>query len=127
MKWSTNILILWAGFAYSVAQGLVVELRSSEEYESCDMSNPIKMYTEGLHTIPLEKEGTRYFVSSNSENCKNGLKLHVNVLPKTSLSLSHITPIVQAAGPTTPSPSARYRHNTILGLMLMLFCVGLAY
>lgn len=127
MKWSTNILILWAGFAYSVAQGLVAELRSNEEYESCDMSNPIMMYTEGLHKIPLEKEGTKYFVSTNSENCKNGLKLHVNVLPKTSLSLSHITSGVQAAGPTTPSASARYGYNTILGLMFMLFCLGLAY
>lgn len=129
----TSILwawVTWAGFTYSAAQGLVAELKSREEYESCDVSNPIKMYTEGLHTLPLEREGIRYFASSEPENCKNGLKLHVEVLPKDSPSPSPTTLTVQAAGPTTPSSSASYVHSTTLALMVMLFCVtimGLAY
>lgn len=129
----TSILwawVTWAGFTYSAAQGLVAELKSREEYESCDVSNPIKMYTEGLHTLPLEREGIRYFASSEPKNCKNGLKLHVEVLPKDSPSPSPTTLTVQAAGPTTPSSSASYSHSTTLALMVMLFCVtimGLAY
>ncbi|KAJ1428688.1 Phytocyanin domain [Sesbania bispinosa] len=107
---------------YSVAQGLVAELKSREEYESCDVRNPIKMYTEGLHTIPLEREGIRYFVSSDPHNCKNGLKLHVEVMPKAS----PITLPLQAAGPTAPSASARYAHNSILTLML-IFGVTLGF
>ncbi|XP_057433278.1 mavicyanin-like [Lotus japonicus] len=114
---------------YSAAQGLVAEVKSKEEYEACDVSNPIKMYTDGLHTIPLEREGIRYFVSSEVENCNSGLKLHVEVLPKSKSSspnpITHTqysTPTFLAAEPTSPSASARYAHNTILAFVL-LFCV----
>lgn len=123
--------VKWAGLTYSVAQGLVAELKSKEEYEACDVSNPIKMYTEGLHTIPLESEGMRYFVSSQPENCKNGLKLHIEVLPKgqgiTKKKYSTLSDY-EAAAPTTPSASTRYGHSTVLVLTVM-FCVilGLAY
>lgn len=116
---------------YSVAQGLVAELKSREEYEACNVSNPINVYTEGLHTIPLESEGMRYFVSSEPENCKNGLKLHVEVLPKaderiTEPSTSTLTD--EAVAPTTPSGSPRYAHNTMLKLTVILFLIiGLAY
>ncbi|AES64456.1 putative cupredoxin [Medicago truncatula] len=130
LSWSSGRVFrvgdqIW--FAYSAAQGLVAELKSREEYESCNMSNPIKMYTEGLHTIPLEKEGIRYFVSSDSENCKNGLKLNVEVQPKDSPL--HALPITQTAvadGPTSPSGSTRYGHNVILSLLLCAIMV-LAY
>lgn len=91
------------------------------------MSNPIKMYTEGLHTIPLEKEGIRYFVSSDSQNCKNGLKLNVEVQPKDSpLHALSITQTVVADGPTAPSGSAHYGHNEILSLILCVSVI-LAY
>ncbi|KAI5447102.1 hypothetical protein KIW84_014813 [Lathyrus oleraceus] len=64
LYWSSDRIFrvgdqIW--FTYSAAQGLIAELKSREEYESCNMSNPIMMYTEGLHTVPLEKEGMRYF------------------------------------------------------------------
>ncbi|CAA3023950.1 mavicyanin-like [Olea europaea subsp. europaea] len=68
-------------FTYSVPQENIVELQSLDEFESCDLSNPIKMYTDGLNQIPLETEGNRYFVIGNQENCDNGLKLHVDVKP----------------------------------------------
>jgi hypothetical protein len=86
-----------AGFAYSAAQESVAELKSKEEYESCDMSNPIRTYTDGLDGISLEGEGIRYFASYSPESCKNGLKLHVEVLPEGS-SVS-----AMAAGPTSDS------------------------
>ncbi|KAK7359856.1 hypothetical protein VNO77_01821 [Canavalia gladiata] len=112
---------------YSVAQGLVAELRSREEYEACDVSNPIKMYTDGLHTIPLEREGIRYFVSSETENCKNGLKLHVEVLPEDT-RITNSSPTVAADGPTTPSGSARYGHNSMLMLAVIFgVIIGFAY
>ncbi|XP_027338890.1 mavicyanin-like [Abrus precatorius] len=113
---------------YSVAQGLVAELKSREEYEACDVSNPIKMYTEGLHTIPLERVGIRYFVSSEPENCKNGLKLPVEVQPKATRIINSSTLTDEAAGPAAPSGSARYGRNTML-MLTVIFCViiGLAY
>lgn len=118
-----------AGLTYSVAQGLVAELKSREEYEACNVSNPINVYTEGLHTIPLESEGMRYFVSSEPENCKNGLKLHIEVLPKADERIIESSTLTdEAVAPTTPSGSPRYAHNTMLKLTVILFLIiGLAY
>ncbi|KDP40451.1 hypothetical protein JCGZ_03951 [Jatropha curcas] len=69
-------------FTYSMVHGNIAELKTKEEYESCDVTNPIRMYTDGLDNILLEEEGIRYFVSSNSKSCKKGLKLHVEVMPQ---------------------------------------------
>ncbi|PON91347.1 Phytocyanin domain containing protein [Trema orientale] len=111
-------------FAYSAVQGSVAELGSRKEYEACDVSNPIRMYMDGLDSISLEAEGLRYFVSSNAEHCKNGLKLHVEVLPynysgpgilQVTETDEHQT--VLAAGPT-PSGSAQ------LSSSLLLFAFG---
>ncbi|GER44904.1 small blue copper protein Bcp1 [Striga asiatica] len=57
----------------------IVELESPEDFHSCDLSNPIKLYTDPISQIELKKEGARYFTSANPDNCKNGLKLHVPV------------------------------------------------
>ncbi|KAM6585626.1 hypothetical protein CsatB_012628 [Cannabis sativa] len=117
-------------FAYSAAHGSVAELRSKEEYEACDLSNPIKMYTDGLDTISLEAEGLRYFASSNSEHCKKGLKLHVEVLPyqitgpgilQVTASEEHQTAL--ADGPSTPSASAQSTATTLLIFAAGLLCI----
>ncbi|EEF33956.1 Cucumber peeling cupredoxin, putative [Ricinus communis] len=115
-------------FTYSMVQGRIAELRTKEEYESCDVSNPIRMYTDGLDAISLEQEGIRYFVSSDSNSCKNGLKLHVEVLPhqttdspKVITSEGSVSAI--AAGPT-PSGSAQLGASCVFlmaGLWLSYF------
>lgn len=69
------------GFAYSREKDSIVELGSRMEFESCDIKNPIRMYTSGFDKVVLEGEGARFFVSSKFDNCRNGLKLHVNVMP----------------------------------------------
>lgn len=116
--------IVSTGFTYSAAQGLIAELKSREEFESCNISNPIMMYTEGLHTVPLEKEGMRYFVSTDSQNCNNGLKLHVEVQPKDSGSRAlPVAQTVVADGPAAPSGSARCGYNVILSLLLCVILV----
>jgi len=117
-------------FSYSAAQEKVAELGSKEEYETCDISNPIKMYTDGLNSVRLDGEGSRYFVSGMPESCKNGLKLHVNVLPpqqqqQQQLAESKIptsTKAVLAGSPTYP-PSAT--PELPIGLSTLLL-VGLA-
>ncbi|XP_057819573.1 early nodulin-like protein 19 [Cryptomeria japonica] len=42
---------LW--FAYASSQQSVLELKSREEFENCDVSNPIKLYDGGLDVVPL--------------------------------------------------------------------------
>nr|GMD91746.1 mavicyanin-like [Ipomoea batatas] len=46
-------------FTYSAAEESIAELGSREEFMSCDLSNPITMYTNGIDKIPLDTEGVR--------------------------------------------------------------------
>ncbi|XP_047311338.1 early nodulin-like protein 2 [Impatiens glandulifera] len=125
-------------FAYSVVSESMVELGSKEEYELCDLSNPIRMYTDGLNSVSLEEEGARYFVSGKTESCKNGLKLHVVVEPEQSqkqeegveIATSESSAIMAAAaaadGPT-PSASTHFRaaHTVVMVVVvsiLLLVC-----
>ncbi|CAN1749125.1 Early nodulin-like protein 1, partial [Linum perenne] len=116
---------LSAGFAYSATEGEIYELGSKEEYYTCDSTNPIKMYTDGLNSVHLTGEGVRYFVSSNTSSCKDGLKLHVDVLPReiskgndriatTVLDSDSDSDAVRAPGPVTPSGSARVGVSMVL-------------
>ncbi|KAF5474917.1 hypothetical protein F2P56_006769 [Juglans regia] len=106
-------------FTYSSSRESIAELKSKEEFELCDVSNPIRMYTDGLDSISLEEKGIRYFASSNPESCKNGLKLHVEVLPqgepeipKVATSMGSVLDV--ADGPTIPSSSAHLVGSFIL-------------
>ncbi|CAN0910321.1 FAH [Linum grandiflorum] len=123
-------------FAYSAAEGGVYELRTKEEYYTCDSTNPIKMYTDGLNSVHLTGEGVRYFVSSNTSSCKEGLKLHVEVLPQgiskendqiaTTVSSSSLGYVV-AAGPTAPSGAAHIGGSLLLGVAgFVLWFVGIS-
>ncbi|KAJ6426170.1 hypothetical protein OIU84_026703 [Salix udensis] len=68
-------------FTHSAAQGRIAEVETREEYLACDVSNPIRMYSDDSDGISLDGEGVRYFTNTNSEKCRNGLKLHVEVVP----------------------------------------------
>ncbi|KAK6149689.1 hypothetical protein DH2020_017214 [Rehmannia glutinosa] len=68
-------------FNYAGTEDSIVELEGPEEFQSCNLTNPIRMYTDPVSHVELEKEGTRYFTSGNLDNCKNGLKLPVPVQP----------------------------------------------
>ncbi|CAN6472004.1 unnamed protein product [Victoria cruziana] len=89
-------------FAYSASGENVLELGGREEFESCDLRNPLRMYTDGLDKVRLESEGSRFFVSGQPASCKNGLKLHVNVLPSDEEQKGD-NKLMAAEG---PSPSA---------------------
>ncbi|EPS57437.1 copper binding protein 1, partial [Genlisea aurea] len=58
-------------------EDMIMEVNGPDELESCDVSNPIKMYVD--RRVPLEREGLHYFASGNVENCRSGLKLIVPV------------------------------------------------
>ncbi|XP_057960723.1 mavicyanin-like [Malania oleifera] len=121
-------------FAYSAAQGSVAELQSREEYEACDLSNPIRMYTDGLDSVSLEGEGPRFFASSKPENCRGGLKLHVEVLPTSPKNETQIPGVasseaaavakseVRATAPTTPSGSTRLAGMAYLVVVGIVLC-----
>ncbi|KAM1766414.1 hypothetical protein TB1_005336 [Malus domestica] len=109
--------------AYSTAHGYIAEVKSKEEFESCDVTNPIRMFTDGLDSISMDKEGFRYFASSNVESCKNGLKLHVEVMPQSYQS--ERPALVAANGPTTPSGSAHLTASlVVLSVGLLCYVLG---
>ncbi|XP_070031525.1 early nodulin-like protein 14 isoform X2 [Nicotiana tomentosiformis] len=104
-----------------ISQESVVELRNEEELASCDVTNPIKMYTDGLDKISLEGEGIRYFASGNTESCKNGLKIPVKIQPKEQNVAQNIGSMAVAAGPTLPSASTNLNglsHLLVVGLSI---------
>lgn len=68
---------LW--FAYASGEQSVLELKSREEWEACDFSNPIRLYKGGVDSVPLVDVGSRFFTSGRVEDCRNGMKLHINV------------------------------------------------
>ncbi|GLJ46192.1 hypothetical protein SUGI_0972990 [Cryptomeria japonica] len=68
------------GFAYASSQQSILELKSREEFENCDVSNPIKLYDGGLDVVPLIEMGDRYFTNGNAKDCQCGMKVHINVL-----------------------------------------------
>ncbi|KAA8515585.1 hypothetical protein F0562_018804 [Nyssa sinensis] len=115
-------------FTYRATQDNVVELKSWEEFLSCDLSNPIRMYTEGLDMVPLDGEGIRYFASGKPDSCKKGLKLHVEVQPQgkekkhemQNVAASDKSAVAIAEGPTTPSASPR-----LIEVSYVLLFVGL--
>ncbi|GMJ14551.1 hypothetical protein HRI_005124300 [Hibiscus trionum] len=119
-------------FAYSAAQESIVELKSKDEYESCDVTSPIKMYTDGLDSIELVEEGIRYFVSSKPESCKKGLKLHVEVMPsdtemsEVTVPETFISTVADAVAPTTPSGSVQLYGSFMLLFIGLWLCTSVA-
>ncbi|XP_073030307.1 blue copper protein 1a-like [Primulina eburnea] len=90
-------------FRSLAVEDTIAELQSLEEFMSCDITNPIRMYTDGLNNVTLEKEGTRYFTSGNIKNCKNGMKLPVPVQPEPPTQPEPLPPI-QPEPPLVPTP-----------------------
>jgi hypothetical protein len=81
----------------------VIELNSKEEWEACDVSNPIRVYNGGVDSVPLVHVGTRYFSSRRVEDCQNGMKLHINV---------------DAAPSSSESQTRSESHDGILGNLI---------
>ncbi|PSR98395.1 Uclacyanin 1 like [Actinidia chinensis var. chinensis] len=117
-------------FTYSAAQDKIVEVKSKEEYEACDVSNPIRMYTNGLDSVSLEEERIRYFASGKPENCKNGLKLHVDVQPLAQANHDQHRTVVGSAlavadGPTSPASAHAYGLSYVFFIGLLICYLGL--
>ncbi|RWW63563.1 hypothetical protein BHE74_00029253 [Ensete ventricosum] len=112
------LIVVLAGFAYSAAEESLMELQNKEEYESCDLSNPIRMSVNGLDRVSLDGEGTRYFSSGKLENCRKGLKLHVDVMPGEVMS--------DGVAASAPDSSASSIHLKATYLLWIAIAINLA-
>ncbi|XP_010928884.1 mavicyanin isoform X1 [Elaeis guineensis] len=125
--WSTDRVFrvgdnIW--FTYSASRESIIRLGSKEEFESCELSNPIKMYTSGLDRVRLDGAGALYFSSGKLENCQNGLKLHVQVVPQVEAGgrgKQVMNAQELAAGPE-PSGSTYITSSTLVLIGFALLC-----
>ncbi|XAR65723.1 hypothetical protein NMG60_11009924 [Bertholletia excelsa] len=116
--------IIW--FAYSAAQENLVELGTKEEYDACNVSNPVRTYTNGLDRVPLDREEIRYFASGTPESCKKGLKMHVEVKPWPMLdsrNASNVVAVAATDGPVSPSASTRLSGLSYVLLLGFYFTI----
>ncbi|PIN09138.1 hypothetical protein CDL12_18290 [Handroanthus impetiginosus] len=49
-------------------------------YYHCDLSHPISVFKDGNTVVNLERPGPVYFVSGDTDHCKNGQRLMVEVI-----------------------------------------------
>ncbi|CAO2842458.1 unnamed protein product [Amaranthus hypochondriacus] len=108
---------LWFGYSSGLHNDYVVELKTKEEYESCDVRNPIKMYINGVDKISFEEEGIRYFASANPDKCKKGLKFPVEIKSKSTAEIQSSSSSMKttlALEPTAPSSSTKFCGSTLM-------------
>ncbi|XP_057537454.1 umecyanin-like [Amaranthus tricolor] len=113
---------LWFGYSSGLHNDYVVELKTKEEFESCDVSNPIKMYINGVDKISFEEEGIRYFASANPDKCKKGLKFPVETKSKSTAEIQSSSSMktTLALEPTAPSSSSTKFSGSALMIIAAL-------
>ncbi|KAG4967757.1 hypothetical protein JHK87_033408 [Glycine soja] len=68
-----------ADFKYNKGSDSVVVVKK-EDFDSCNINNPIQKMDGGDSTFQLSNSSLFYFISGNLDNCKNGQKLIVLVM-----------------------------------------------
>ncbi|KAK9664213.1 hypothetical protein RND81_14G026400 [Saponaria officinalis] len=73
-----------------------VLLVTSENYNKCNVNNPIKSLTNEKSEYKFERSGPHFFISGKSDHCNQGQKLVIVVLA--------VRPNKPPPSPTTPAP-----------------------
>ncbi|KAI9391652.1 hypothetical protein POPTR_007G120200v4 [Populus trichocarpa] len=87
--------------------GLVHDVNevSKADYDSCQITSPLKSYSGGTTVIPLSSPGKRYFTCATPGHCAGGMKLEIDSLAtSTPPPASPLTP--PPASPLTPPPAS---------------------
>ncbi|KAL0451453.1 UNVERIFIED_CONTAM: Early nodulin-like protein 1 [Sesamum latifolium] len=86
---------------YDAKSDSVLEV-TENNYRTCNISNPIKSYTDGITKITLNKSGPFFFISGAEGHCQKGQKLEIQVLSAKHRSLGHSP---------APSPAETHHHH----------------
>ncbi|XP_021760622.1 cucumber peeling cupredoxin-like [Chenopodium quinoa] len=117
---------------------------TKKAYNKCNTRSLISLHHQSPVSIPLNKEGIRYFISTLNNDCLNGKKLAINVLqhlpppppatPPPEIAPGSNSPTLPPAVPTIdvvitpPSPSTNSAPSyfgpnvTFLSVMVTLIC-----
>ncbi|XP_009612608.1 uncharacterized protein LOC107807716 [Nicotiana tabacum] len=90
---------------FSYAPSHTVLEVTKAQYDSCDNTNPIAIYSGGMTVITLASVGKRYFICGTGGHCSSGMKLEVNILVKASPPPPAKPATPPTATPTAPPPS----------------------
>ncbi|XP_061364198.1 early nodulin-like protein 15 [Gastrolobium bilobum] len=102
---------------------------SKEDYPNCNITNPIKEYSDGNTKVKLDHPGPFYFISGEKGHCEKGQKLIVVVLtPRGSSRYIGISPAPSSAeleeGPAiAPTSSATALHSALVMSLGVLFAM----
>ncbi|KAL5130849.1 Early nodulin-like protein 2 [Glycine soja] len=112
-------------FKYNKGSDSVVVVKK-EDFDSCNINNPIQKMDGGDSTFQLSNSGLFYFISGNLDNCKNGQKLIVLVMaarqpiPRAALPPQKIPATsLTSPAPTPTDNSGSGRVGVSVGIVLM--------
>lgn len=80
---------------------------NKNDFDTCNINNPITKMDDGNSVFKLDKAGPFYFISGNKSNCDQGQKLNLIVIsPKTHHMVSPVASPPAPAAMTPMSPAA---------------------
>ncbi|KAK1434129.1 hypothetical protein QVD17_11047 [Tagetes erecta] len=114
-------------FRYSTSSVVLVDKYG---YYHCDSSHPISYFNDGDTVVNLDKEGTYYFISGNSDRCQQGQRMILNVkVDVQTISPSIADPPYNPYSAMGPSPSqvASFGPVPQAGSAVLVSVSGVAY
>ncbi|KAK6925741.1 Phytocyanin domain [Dillenia turbinata] len=102
-----------------------------QDFDGCNMSNPISSSSTGNTSIPLTAPGDKFFVCGNKLHCLGGMKLQVTVDDNRSAAPapapamepgapgSHPRPSTKSDNPSSVVPSIGFVHDGSVSVVVV--------
>ncbi|CAK8569951.1 unnamed protein product [Lathyrus sativus] len=112
-KWAESVRFHIADhliFTYEAGKDSVLQV-SKEDYDSCNISKPIKKYNDGKTKVRFDRSGPYYYISGEKGHCEKGEKVAVVVIGQRSPSVVPVSPAPSPGGgvegpAVAPSPTS---------------------
>lgn len=69
-------------FKFATGVHTVAEVRSLGEYDACDGSNPVQMFTNCPARVGINTKGQHYYICTIGNHCHFGMKMILNTYPR---------------------------------------------
>ncbi|GAU17695.1 hypothetical protein TSUD_07570 [Trifolium subterraneum] len=84
---------------YEAGKDSVLQV-TKEDYVSCNISNPIKLYNDGYTKVRFDHSGPYYYISGEKGHCEKGQKLTIVVMSPRGAAGKSPTPAVNSPAPS---------------------------
>ncbi|XP_024520060.1 blue copper protein-like [Selaginella moellendorffii] len=96
---------LFLEFKYESGHSLLA-LATQEAYNNCDLSNPVKTFTEPNPIVTLGAPGKKFYVCGVGNHCNAGMKVIINVVSSADAAAPPAEPPQKGAAGNLVSSSA---------------------